>query len=267
LISKDSVNSQDNEVSDRPNRTSRASMLGSVAFGTLLAAAAAAPVSVKAASALGGITDTDILNFALNLEYLEAEFYNFSVYGHGIQDLGVPVTGKGASGPTYGGSKTTFSNKLAYETATELASDERDHVLLLRSVLGKDAIAKPAINLEALGMSEKMSQFLVLARAFEDTGVSAYAGAAPLVQSKDVLGYAARILAVEAYHAGNIRLMTAFFNLETAKIDSQDILPPPTGSKFFTDTPGQALAVVRAPAQVLAIVRPFFPHGLNGKIR
>jgi hypothetical protein len=249
---------------DSDGRTSRASMLGTVALGTFLAATGGAPKAVRAASA---ITDTDILNFALNLEYLEAEFYNYSVYGHGIEARGVPVTGVGSRGPTFGGVQTKFLNKFTLGTAEELASDERDHVLLLRGVLGKDAIAKPAIDLKALGMSDKMSQFLVLARAFEDTGVSAYAGAAPLVQSKDVLAYAARILAVEAYHAGNIRLMTAYFDLETAKLDSQDILPPPSGKQYFTDTAGQALAVVRSPAEVLAIVRPFFPNGLNGVIR
>ena len=115
-------------------------------------------------------------------------------------------------------------------------------------------------------MTEKMTQFLVLARAFEDTGVSAYGGAAPLIQSKTVLGYAARILAVEAYHAGNIRLMTAQFGLQTKALDGQDVLPPPSGKKYFTDD-NKGLAIVRTPEEVLAIVRPFFPNGLNGRIR
>ncbi len=245
-------------------------MLGSVAMGALLAAAAgASPVAAQVVDASGArltVNDTDILNFALNLEYLEAEFYNYSVYGKTIEQMGVPITGQGERGPTTGGAKTRFDNKISYATATELASDERDHVLLLRSVLGRKAVAKPAIDLDALGMTERMSKFLVLARAFEDTGVSAYGGAAPLVQSKDVLGYAARILAVEAYHAGNIRLMTSYFNLQTRPLDSQDVLPPPSGTKYFTDN-SQALAIVRTPAQVLAIVRPFFPHGLNGAIK
>ncbi len=244
-------------------------MLGSIALGALFTAASASPVAAQVRNAAGvsqPVNDTDIVNFALNLEYLEAEFYNFAISGKTIEQLGVPVGGKGEKGPTTGGSKTQFNNRFTYGTALELASDEQNHVLLLRGLLGNDAVAKPAIDLGALGMTEKMTQFLVLARAFEDTGVSAYGGAAPLIQSKTVLGYAARILAVEAYHAGNIRLMTAQFGLQTKALDGQDVLPPPSGKKYFTDD-NKGLAIVRTPEEVLAIVRPFFPNGLNGRIR
>ncbi|MDQ2909321.1 MAG: ferritin-like domain-containing protein [Candidatus Eremiobacteraeota bacterium] len=250
-----------------PRRPSRRSMLGNVAMGAFLATAAgAAPLAARASSVPHTASDFDILNFALNLEYLEAEFYNFSVYGKTIAQMGIPITGRGERGLTTGGVQTKFNNRITYGVAEELATDERDHVLFLRSVLASDSVAKPAINLAALGMTEEMSKFLVLARAFEDTGVSAYGGAAPLIDSKDVLGYAARILATEAYHAGNIRLMIAQFGLPTTRTDGQDVLPPPSGRQYFT-TVGQALAVVRTPAEVLAIVRPFFPHGLNGAIK
>jgi len=248
---------------------SRASMLGSVAMGAFVVAAGASPAAAQVRDAAGTyrtVLDTDILNFALNLEYLEAEFYNYSVFGKTIAQLGIPIGGRGEKGPTTGGRKTQFNNRFTYGTAEELADDEQNHVLLLRSILGGDAVAKPAIDLDALGMTEQMSQFLVLARAFEDTGVSAYGGAAPLIQSKDVLGYAARILAVEAYHAGNIRLMTAQFGLPTKPLDGKDVLPPPSGKQYFTDN-SKGLAIVRTPEEVLAIVRPFFPNGLNGKIR
>ena len=48
--------------------------------------------------------------------------------------------------------------------------------------------------------------FLKLAQTFEDTGVSAYNGAAPSIKSKDVLGSAGAIVQVEARHAAAIRL-------------------------------------------------------------
>ena len=50
------------------------------------------------------ITDTDILNFALNLEYLEAQYYSWSVFGHGI-----PAKDTGGNGVVTGAKKATLS--------------------------------------------------------------------------------------------------------------------------------------------------------------
>ena len=151
--------------------------------------------------------------------------------------------------------------------AQQLAYDELSHVQLLRSALGKDAIAKPAINLAALGLGFRTpAEFLTLARAFEDTGMSAYGGAAPLISSKDVLGTAARILAAEAQHTGALRLLVAHNRVPTKALDASDVLPPPSGNQFFS-VDKNALATIRTPEQVLAIVKPFFPNGLNGAIK
>ncbi|MGH9412640.1 MAG: ferritin-like domain-containing protein, partial [Terriglobales bacterium] len=126
------------------------------------------------------VTDVDILNFALNLEYLEAEFYTMATIGKHIDQLGIGVSGMGTQGATTGGQKVDFSNNMARNAAVQIASDEQAHVRLLRTALGTSAVAKPAINLGALGIGfGNQSQFLQLARAFEDTGVSAYGGAAP----------------------------------------------------------------------------------------
>jgi hypothetical protein len=227
------------------------------------------------------IDDADILNFALNLEYLEAEFYTVATTGKTIKEIGIGTDGVGNGGPTTGGSRVAFEAgsvfpRRLHDVALEITYDEQQHVRLLRSALGTYAIAKPAINLDALGIGfANFRQFLKLSRAFEDTGVSAYAGAAPLISSKTYLGVAAQILAVEAYHAGNIRLMISENDVETTKTDSQDVLPPPAGNKYFT-TDSNALALVRDPGQVLAIAYGnstpgttaggFFPDGVNGLI-
>ena len=235
------------------------------------------PTSVEAAA----ITDADIANFALNLEYLEAEFYTIAVTGKRIADYGIGETGVGDYGPTTGGKQVNFSgltqgSASIMAIAEEIMMDEQEHVRILRAGLGSAAVAKPAINLDALGIGfADFKSFLVLARAFEDTGVSAYGGAAPLISNKDYLSAAVRIGLTEAYHAANIRLLIADQSIPTTKTDSQDILPPPSGTQYFTDDQ-YALAIVRTTSQVLSIVYHnsapgtmkggFFPYGVNGVI-
>ncbi len=221
------------------------------------------------------IADSDILNFALNLEYLEAEFYTVATTGMTLTQSGVTVTGSGSMGPTTGGAQVTFTDSTVQAVAQELAHDEVLHVGLLQSAitgLGAMPIAKPAINLGALGIGfNNQSGFLTLARIFEDVGVTAYGGAAPLITSKTILGYAARILAVEAEHSGNIRNQVARLGIATQPVDGADHAPPPSGTQYFS-TDSMALTEVRTPGQVLYLVYGaanvssggFFPSGANG---
>jgi hypothetical protein len=230
-------------------------------------------------TAKAAITDVDILQFALNLEYLESEFYTMAVTGQTIDQMGVAITGSGTAGATTGGKKVTFiANSTLAQSAMEIGMDEREHVNLLRSALataGPGPIAKPAINLNALGIGfGSQEEFITLARAFEDVGVTAYAGAAPLIQSSAYLAVAARILAAEAEHTGNLRLHAALYKVNTAKLDGIDILPPPTGTQYISVN-GNGLVETRTPGQVLNIVfggaanatsGGFFPSGVNGNI-
>lgn len=220
---------------------------------------------VSPTPAPGGITDIDILNFALNLEYLESEFYYYATTGKGIEAHGIPTGGTGQRGKTTGGEKTDFTDAVTKTVATQITSDEGAHVILLRHALGAKAIAKPAIDLSAAGIDmSKMVGFLQLSRAFEDTGASAYTGAATLIKSNEILATAAQILGTEIYHATNVRLMVAQMDIQTTKTDSRDVLPPPSGTDYFCDH--KALAVSRTAAEVIKIVAPFFPNGLNGRI-
>jgi len=100
-----------------------------------------------------------------------------------------------------------FSSSPMALLATALRDEEIDHVKYLRSALGSDAAKKPAINLNALGYGySSVASWLKLARQFEDVGVSAYLGAAPLISNKTYLAAAGAILSVEAFHSGAIRL-------------------------------------------------------------
>jgi hypothetical protein len=226
-----------------------------------------------------GPSDADIFQFALNLEYLEAEFYTMAVTGQTIGQMGTGITGSGSAGATTGGQKVLFiAGSTLANSAAEIGTDERAHVALIRSTLtglGVTPIAKPAINLNALGSGfESQEAFIALARAFEDVGVSAYGGAAPLLSSKTLLGYAARILATEAEHTGNLRLHASLYQVTTKALDQFDILPPPVGKNFIS-VDSNGLTAVRTPGQVLSIVYGgnsnttsggFFPAGVNGTI-
>ncbi len=227
----------------------------------------------------GAITDADIVQFALNLEYLEAEFYTMARLGKTIDQMGVGITGSGKTGATTGGQKVTFiEGSTLAQCADEIGADERTHVTLLRTTLmglGVTPIAKPVINLNALGTGfESQEAFINLARSFEDVGVSAYGGAAPLIKDSTILGYAARILAVEAYHAGNLRLHAALYQASTKPVDALDITPPPTGKRYIT-ADSNSLSLIRTPGQVLNIVYGgmtnaaaggFFTNGVNGNL-
>ena len=167
----------------------------------------------------GTYTDTDILNFALNLEYLEAEFYLRCATGSG---LSAADAGTGA-GTVVGGAQVTGLSSAQQNILNEIAYDEQEHVRFLRSALGSAAVARPNIDLtnsfnalaNAAGIASTFSPyanfdaFVLGAFVFEDVGVTAYAGAAPAISAAGVtagyLAAAAGIMAVEAYHAAYVR--------------------------------------------------------------
>ncbi|MHA6619316.1 ferritin-like domain-containing protein [Pseudonocardia sp. DLS-67] len=248
----------------------------------------------------GGPSDAAVLNFALNLEYLEAEFYLRAVTGSGLKDN--QISGSGDLGGVSGGRKVKFETKLGKQYAEEIADDERAHVGFLRSALGDAKVARPEIDLDeaftaaaiAAGVIKKgerfdpfadENSFLLGAFIFEDVGVTAYKGAAPLVSNKTFLEAAAGILAVEAYHAGLIRTVLLSKGLEdpAGKIsDARDSLDGESGLDQGIVKDGDAnivpadengIAFSRSAGEVLNVVylNPsavteggFFPEGVNG---
>lgn len=258
--------------------------------------------SGTAVAAPSGPSDAAVLNFALNLEYLEAEYYLRGVFGEGLKDG--QTSGSGRRGGVTGGKKVKFKTKLGRQYAEEIAGDERAHVDFLRSALGGAKVSRPEINLTdafnaaamAAGLIKKgqsfdpfadEDSFLLGAFVFEDVGVTAYKGAAPLISNKTFLEAAAGILAVEAYHAGLIRtlLLARGLDAQVQKIsnardsldgprdldqgiiknDTANIVPTDSNGLAFSRTAGQVLNIAYlTPARVTK--GGFFPKGVNGEI-
>ena len=276
---------------------------GLAGLGVVGAGATTALTATSASAWDSGPTDGAILNFALNLEYLEAEFYSYAVYGRGLPyEL---TTGKGDRGGVVGGSRVDFTSKTIRGIAREIAMDEIDHVRFLRAALGAGKVARPKIDLRnsftaaaraagLIGANETFdpfaneNNFLLGAFLFEDVGVTAYKGAAPLIDNKAYLEAAAGILAVEAYHAGIIRTKLYDKGLmapANAISDARDSLDGPedldqgigTANRVnLVPTDRNGIAFSRTPGQVLNIVYltpnkategGFFPDGVNGGIR
>jgi hypothetical protein len=152
---------------------------GALAAGAVYGALAVGPF-VGRALAMSESGDVGILNFALTLEYLEAAFYKEA--------------------------KTRAKASGDLKSLIDLVGrDEEEHVGALTETikkLGGKPVAEPKFDFPYSGTAG----FLKLAQTFEDTGVSAYNGAAPQIKSSEVLEAAGSIVQVEARHAAAIRL-------------------------------------------------------------
>ena len=138
----------------------------------------------------------DVLNFALTLEYLEAEFYTKGVAAAGL----IPA-----------GDLPGF---------TTIRDHENAHVNFLKTAItgaGGTPVAKPTFDFTAGNGSNSgpyatvftnYDTFLAVSQAFEDTGVRAYKGqAGNLMSNNDVLTAALQIHSVEGRHASHVRLI------------------------------------------------------------
>ena len=164
--------------------TTRSAFLlrSAVAAGAVYGLGTVSPFVSRALAQDGG-GDVEILNFALTLEYLEAAFYAQALKQVGDMSGGV--------------------KKLA----TEIRDNEDAHVDALKAAIegaGAKPVKAPGVKFGGAFKNEK--SFLKLAQTLEDTGVSAYNGAAPQIESGDVLTAAGSIVQIEARHAALIRL-------------------------------------------------------------
>ncbi|RDE05993.1 ferritin-like domain-containing protein [Sphingomonas aracearum] len=253
--------------------------------------ATATPTPTPTATSSSAVSDVDVLNFALNLEYLEGAYYYQAAFGSTIP--AASLTGTGQQGTVIGGAQVNFTDTVVREFAREIAVDELAHINFLRQTLGTVAVAQPAINIagdatgaftaaaraagvirsdEVFNPYANDENFLIGAYLLTDVGVSAYRGSARLITNKVFLEASAGILATECYHDAAIRstlyakgLAPSDLRAKTVKIsDTRDLLDGPNendqgiidadGNANIVPTDAGGLVLGRTAQQVLNVV-------------
>ncbi len=276
--------------------------VGAAGLATVFAGTTLVPTPARAAT----LTDADIFNFALNFEYLGAEYY-LAALGSALP-ASLTGTSGGVMRPT--GALVPFDNTAIGYFAQQLAVDEYAHVTVIREAItaeGGTPIDEPAINIDtawtdlavgagliAAGQTfnpfESETSFLLGAYVLEDVCVTALCGAAASLTNPLNLTYAGSILGVEGYQVGMIRsrlsaigagVATDAISAFRSKLANAVLAVGPDdngtdadGNPYnFTNVDVNGQAYRRTPQQILAIAYGggttsggFFPNGVNGAI-
>ncbi len=175
---------------------------GALAGGGLVAGGAffslLGPAEAKISRHKSKRNDVKILNFALTLEFLEAEFYRLALEN-----------------------KAAGTNAPLQKFNEVVADHEAKHVAFLKGALGRSAVRSPSFDFGAAVTDQAM--FAATAQVLEDTGVSAYLGQAAHILHRPYLTAAGTILTVEARHSAWIRNI----NVPADETTAVDDLPSP----------------------------------------
>jgi Ferritin-like domain len=207
------------QLEDQPSRRA----LFTAVLGT--AAAGVGAFAISGSANAQTVTEADLLNFLLNLEYLQANYFAFAVSGAAIATGS--TSGTGTVGTATGGRKITFTDAIVGQYAREIAAEDLTHVTVLRATIGSTAVAaQPAIDLgtgassafgsfaQAAGLVAAGSgfdpyasdeNFLLGAFLLKDVSVTAYKGVMPLLTTFNSRRLVAAMLGTEAYHSATIR--------------------------------------------------------------
>lgn len=288
---------------DRRSLFGQANGKAAVTAMSAIVASAAIPFAEAAAAEADRQTDPDILNFALNLEYLESGFYLRGVLGRTLDE----VASSSFGGNVRGGRKVAFSTPVREGLLKNIAGNELAHVRFVRSTveaLGGRPIARPVLDFEAgfAGVAQGAGlpdfdpfanemNFFLAAMLFEDVGITVLKGAANKIRNRQVLESSAGLLASEGYHMGAVRSVlykmgepartrsAAISDLRDRLDGPQDLDQPVSAGGRSNVVPSNENGIVfgRTPQHALNILfnNPasnilqggFFPEGVNGKIR
>lgn len=269
--------------------------IGAIAASTVL------PLSAAVAQQAESATDVDIVNFQLNLEYLEADYYLRGSMGMTLDQ----VLGASQGAPVKGGRKVQFSSPVREGMIKNIAGNEVAHVRFGQQITGSRAIRRPPIDFDA-GFAAVAAaagipnfdpfasemDFFLGGMLFEDVGISVLKGSARKLRSLSLRESAAGLLGSEGYHMGAVRSViyklgdqarsraAAISELRDRLDGPQDLDQPPVrignmanivpsneNGIAFGRTPQHALNIVYGKPGRGIMAGGFFPQGVNGRIR
>ena len=169
-----------------------------LAGGALLAA----PGVARAHDTADPPTDVDMLNFALTLEHLEANFYRQGLEKFNARDI--------KQSKFLRGDAKKSIRRTSYRFLELIRDHEEEHVDTLTKVIqsiGGQPVPEATYNFEETAFTSP-AEFLEVARLLENTGVTAYNGAIAHIETAELLTGGAQIATVEARHASYLNLIT-----------------------------------------------------------
>ncbi len=266
-----------------------------------VAASIAFPLNEAVAQQAESATDIDIVNFLLNLEYLETDYYLRGSMGMTVDQ----VLGSSQGAPVKGGRKVRFSSPVREGMIKNIAGNEVAHIRFAQAITGSNASRRPPIDFDAgfaavaaaAGLSDfdpfaSEMDFFLGGMLFEDVGISVIKGSARKLRSLSLRESAAGLLAAEGYHMGAVRSViyrmgepararaAAISNLRDRLDGPQDLDQPPVkvgemaniaptneNGIVWGRTPQHALNIVYGKPGPGIMAGGFFPEGINGRIR
>ncbi|GAU50733.1 hypothetical protein TSUD_410560 [Trifolium subterraneum] len=166
------------------------------------------------------LTDIELLEFPLNLEYLEAEFFLFGALGHGL-DVVAPELAEG--GPPPIGAKSAKLGKLIKDIIFQFGLQEVGHLRAIKSTV--KGFPRPTLDLSTLSFAKVMDSafehplhppfdpyandvnFLLASYVIPYVGLTGYVGANPLLQNATSRKLVAGLLGVESGQDAVIRAL------------------------------------------------------------
>ena len=257
-----------------------------LASASVSAQARAASTAAVASTGAVSAADAPIVNFALNLQYLAAQFYAYASSDNGLSAS--VLTGTGAQGgPATGGLQLLAVDPAVARYASEIATDKASRLTELRAALSSAAVSQPAIRLSAsvgLGASSENQTtvasiigevasafgsdraFLSAALLFEDVSGAAFRGALPQVTGAAAQAVLSDLLADSTYHASLLRSALVAEGASDASLKSlsdvrerlDGVAPPQAGAaadgQDILTSNGYVVAFSRSPPQALNVL-------------